>query len=87
MAFNRELYFTIKSIKIIIASAYLTMTLVIRGDGSQDYSQLLLMMIVVHSLDIIGYILDFMGFIMKDFKYYVVKCIIDVPSIVFNLAV
>lgn len=87
MAFNREVYFMIKLVCVIVASSFLMINLILSGENESSYSYLLTVLVVIHSIDIIAYIMDLLGFIMKDFKFYVVKCILDVPSVVLTLTV
>lgn len=87
MAFNREVYFMIKLVCVIIAASFLMINLILREENESNYSYLLTMLVIVHSIDIAAYILDLLGFILKDFKFYVVKCILDVPSVILTVAI
>jgi hypothetical protein len=87
MAFNRELYFSIKAFFLMMACSFATVTIILRADNLQNNQEdqmniFLLILFIMHVLDIFSYILDLLGFINKNFKFHMIKCILDVPSII-----
>ena len=47
----------------------------------------MLLLSVVHILDLVSVIFDFLGFILKNFSFYGFKCIVDVPSVIIAIIV
>lgn len=42
----------------------------------------------MHSLDIVAYVLDMVGFILKNFRFYMYKSVIfDMPSLILAITV
>ena len=87
MAFNRELYFGVKTLYLIVACAYATVTIILRANCESDFKNVLLLLFAMHIIDIVGYIVDLLGFANKNLNFYAAKCCLDVPSVIINIAI
>jgi hypothetical protein len=69
---------------LVISCAFVVVTMVLRSNVQDDFRSLLLFLIIMHAIDIVSYLLEMIGFILKNFKFLTLKGMLYIPS--FGLA-
>ena len=84
LAFNRETYFCLRLTALMFSAGFLLVSLSLSA-AHPVFAYLLYIYACIHSLDIVGYILDLCVLTTKDLRFYLGKLVIDGATVLLQI--